>query len=130
MFSSEFDQLQEKLSYRFQNPALLRDALVHKSYLNENRDRVGQDNERLEFLGDAVLDLVVSELLIKQFPRAAEGELSKTKAQLVSESMLSKIARSIELGRYLLLGKGEELTQGREKASILSDCSLVPRRRP
>jgi ribonuclease-3 len=121
MFSLEFAQLQEKLSYKFKNLALLREALVHKSYLNENRDQVGQDNERLEFLGDAVLDLVVSELLIKRFPEATEGELSKTKAQLVSESMLSQIARSIELGQYILLGKGEELTQGREKASILSD---------
>jgi ribonuclease III len=121
MSSSEFDQLQERLSYRFKKPDLLREAVTHKSYFNENRDLVKQDNERLEFLGDAVLDLVASELLIKRFPEAAEGELSKTKAQLVSEPMLGQIAREIELGRYILLGKGEELTQGREKTSILSD---------
>ncbi|HXC62633.1 MAG TPA: ribonuclease III [Nitrospiria bacterium] len=121
MSSFELDQLQEKLSYRFKRPDLLRQAITHKSHLNENRDRVQQDNERLEFLGDAVLDLVVAELLINRFPGATEGELSKAKAQLVSEPMLSQIARQIEIGKFVLLGKGEELTQGREKASILSD---------
>lgn len=121
MSSSELDQLQEKLSYRFKQADLLRQAITHKSYLHENRDQVQQENERLEFLGDAVLDLVVAELLIKRFPEATEGELSKAKAKLVSEPMLSQIARQIEMGRFVLLGKGEELTQGREKASILAD---------
>src|ERR1700686_3102286 len=121
MSSSELDQLQEKLSYRFKRPDLLRQAITHKSYLHENRDRVQQDNERLEFLGDAVLALVVAELLINRFPEASEGELSKAKAQLVREPMLSQIARQLEIGKFVLLGKGEELTQGREKASILSD---------
>ncbi len=121
MSSSELDQLQERLSYRFKRPNLLREAITHKSYFHENRDQVQQDNERLEFLGDAVLDLVMAELLINRFPEATEGELSKAKARLVSEPMLSQIARQIEIGRFVLLGKGEELTQGREKPSILAD---------
>jgi ribonuclease-3 len=122
MSSSELDQLQEKLSYRFKQLDLLRKAVTHKSYLHENRNQVQHDNERLEFLGDAVLDLVISEFLIDRYPAATEGDLSKAKAQLVSEPMLSRIAKSIEIGRFVLLGKGEELTQGREKPSILSDA--------
>jgi len=122
MSPSELDQLQKRLSYRFKRPDLLREAITHKSHYHENRNHVQQDNERLEFLGDAVLDLVIAELLINRLPGATEGDLSKAKAQLVSEPMLSQIAKEIEIGRFVLLGKGEELTQGREKPSILADA--------
>jgi ribonuclease-3 len=122
MSSSELDQLQKRLSYRFKRPDLLREAITHKSYYHENKNDVRQDNERLEFLGDAVLDLVIAELLINCLPNATEGDLSKAKAQLVSEPMLNQIARQIEIGRFVFLGKGEELTQGREKPSILADA--------
>jgi ribonuclease-3 len=115
-------ELQKHLGYTFRNSTLLTQALTHKSYLNETRDRFIQDNERLEFLGDAVLDLVISEELGVRFPEAPEGELSKMKAKLVSEISLSKVARSLDLGRFLRLGRGEERTRGREKRSILADA--------
>lgn len=121
MTSHNFIAFQKYLAYTFQNPTLLIQALTHKSYLNETKDRSLQHNERLEFLGDAVLDLVMSEELIWRFPQATEGELSKMKAKLVSEASLAPVARSLDLGRFLLLGKGEEMTQGREKNSILAD---------
>jgi len=122
MSSPDLSEFKTKFQYTFSNPLLLVQALTHKSYLNEARDRYIQDNERLEFLGDAILDLVISEELIGRFPQALEGELSKMKAMLVSEGSLAKVARGLDLGGYLFLGKGEELTQGREKSSILADA--------
>jgi ribonuclease-3 len=122
MSAPELNRLQEKISYHFKHPELLRRAVTHKSYLHENRIQAQQDNERLEFLGDAVLDLVISEFLIDQYPVATEGDLSKAKAQMVSEPMLSRVAKQMEIGKFILLGKGEELTLGREKPSILADA--------
>jgi|SRR5579863_83927 len=121
MSPADLSELQDRFHYRFQKPLLLRQALTHKSCLNEVRDRPVQDNERLEFLGDAVLDLLISEALILRFPDALEGHLSKMKANLVSEGTLARVARSLDLGRFLFLGKGEESTQGRGKSSILAD---------
>ena len=97
-------------------------ALTHKSYCNEHRDEECLDNERLEFLGDAVVDLAVSHRLMERFPHASEGELSKLRALIVNEEALAKIARTIGLGDLLLLGRGEELTGGREKSSVLADA--------
>jgi ribonuclease-3 len=98
-------------------------ALTHKSYVNEHRDEGGlADNERLEFLGDAVIDLAVSQRLMEQFPGAREGELSKMRAAVVDEQGLSEMARALELGSLLRLGRGEELTGGRQKASLLADA--------
>ena len=97
-------------------------ALTHKSYCNEHRDEVCLDNERLEFLGDAVVDLAISHRLMERFPNASEGELSKLRALIVNEEALAKIARKIGLGDLLLLGRGEELTGGREKSSVLADA--------
>ena len=102
-------------------PLALR-ALTHKSYCNEHRDEAYLDNERLEFLGDAVVDLAISHRLMERFPNASEGELSKLRALIVNEEALAKIARKIGLGDLLLLGRGEELTGGREKSSVLADA--------
>ena len=96
-------------------------ALTHKSYVNEHRDEGWEDNERLEFLGDAVIDLVVSEYLMARFPLAPEGDLSKLRAAVVDEAGLAAIGRALGLGELLRLGRGEEMTGGREKASLLAD---------
>jgi ribonuclease-3 len=96
-------------------------ALTHKSWVNEHRDW-GDHNERLEFLGDAVVDLAISHRLMERFPRASEGELSKLRALLVNEDSLARVARAVGLGELLLLGRGEEMTGGREKSSVLADA--------
>lgn len=114
------EQLTERLQYQFCNIDLLKQACTHKSFANEQKQSKSQDNERLEFLGDAVLDLVISDMLMDSFPDLPEGGLTKLRAGLVSETGLSKIAQAIDLGEFLLLGKGEELTGGRKKNSILS----------
>ena len=116
------DEIQRRLEYGFRQPRLLREALTHTSYLNEAREPGESDNERLEFLGDAVLDLIVSEYLLQAFPGAAEGELSKLRARLVSEKTLSRVAGKLGLGEQLRLGRGEAKTQGRSKPSILADA--------
>lgn len=116
------DSLQTALDYRFHDVRLLEDALTHRSYVNEQRPAAGSDNERLEFLGDAVLSLVVSEQLAVLLPRSPEGALSKHKARLVSESMLADVARRLKVGSCLRLGRGEELSRGREKDSLLADA--------
>ncbi|HEU4684956.1 MAG TPA: ribonuclease III [Nitrospira sp.] len=116
------DDLQAVLAYRFVNRTLLQEALTHSSYVNEQRGPDGTHNERLEFLGDAVLSLVMSEYLAAHLPLYSEGALSKLKAQLVSESSLARVARRLKLGDHLKLGRGEERSKGREKDSLLSDA--------
>jgi len=111
------------LGYTFHNPELLVRAFCHASYVNEQADGGLEDNERLEFLGDAVLDLVISHLLMRHFEDAREGDLSKFRAMLVDEAGLYEVAQALGLGDYLLLGKGEEQTLGREKPSILADTT-------
>ncbi len=120
--ASSTDPLQTALGYRFQDQARLDEALTHKSYVNEQKGVACRDNERLEFLGDAVLSLVISEYLAVTLPDSTEGALSKLKAQLVSESSLERVARGLRLGGYLRLGRGEELSDGREKSSLLADA--------
>jgi ribonuclease-3 len=110
------------IGYAFRQPRLLDEALTHKSHVNEIRQRNGAHNERLEFLGDAVLSLVISEHLAARFPASPEGELSKLKAALVSEPSLARAARRLELGKLLRLGRGEELTGGRHKHSLLANA--------
>ena len=112
--------LQQRIAYTFSDPELLERALTHKSYANENK--VPYHNERMEFLGDSVLNLIVSEYLMKTCPDSAEGALSRLRASVVSEPALAGVAREIGLGNHLLLGKGEEQTGGRNKDSLLSDC--------
>ncbi len=115
----ELEQLQSKIGYTFKNIDLLVLALTHKSYAHENNR---ENNERLEFLGDAILQFVISDHLMTSYPELPEGMLSKFRAVLVSEKGLSTLAQKIDLGKYLFIGKGEEITKGREKTSILSDA--------
>ncbi|MBI5893087.1 MAG: ribonuclease III [Deltaproteobacteria bacterium] len=114
--------LEHKLKSKFKNISLLQNALVHRSYINERQGSGLKSNERMEFLGDAVLSAVVSNMLITKFPNMDEGGLSKLRARLVNESTLSSIARELHIGQHVLLGRGEEITGGREKPSILADA--------
>jgi ribonuclease-3 len=113
--------LEARLGTTFADRALALAALTHKSYVNEHREEGLRDNERLEFLGDAVIDLAVSHRLMERFPAAREGDLSKMRAAVVDEQGLSEMARALDLGALLRLGRGEELTGGRRKASLLAD---------
>jgi ribonuclease-3 len=113
--------LELRIGYVFKDKLLLRQALSHSSYINEQMANRLPSYERLEFLGDAVLDLVASEFLMGEYPEMPEGELTKTRSRLVCEATLEHQARELKLGQYLLLGKGEEASGGRERASLLSD---------
>lgn len=114
-------QLQSELRLPFRNPELLRQAFTHSSYVNEHRISQYKDNERLEFLGDAVLELTVSEYLFDKYPDRPEGELTKLRASIVCEPSLVGFAEQLEFGSYVLLGKGEELTGGRTRPALLAD---------
>lgn len=113
--------LQKRISYQFRNTQLLTQALTHRSYLYQGAE-AGEDNERLEFLGDSVIEVVVSHLLLGRFPHLTEGGLSKARAEFVKEGTLASLARRLQLGEVLRLGRGEEETGGREKDSILAGC--------
>jgi ribonuclease-3 len=120
--SDDYSELEAVLGYRFQDRARLAQALRHASWCNEQQGTRLDDNERMEFLGDAVLDLVVGHRLMTRYPQLREGELSVTRAQVVSEAGLSEVAGQLGIGRWLLLGKGEEKSGGRTKPSILADA--------
>lgn len=129
MNKQDLTALQVALGYKFKRPELLQRALTHSSHAHEESKAAGQDsagneildNEQFEFLGDAVLGLVTSQLLFERFPRFHEGQLSKLKAHLVSAGHLVKVAVALDLGRYLRLGRGEERSGGRTKSTLLSD---------
>ena len=112
--------LQQTLGVSFNHPSLLEQALVHSSYFNENPSIAPADNERLEFLGDAILGFIVAEELYKRFPQFSEGELTKLRSSLVRRDALARMARAIKLGNYLYLGKGEEASGGRRKPANLA----------
>jgi ribonuclease III len=114
--------LQARLQLEFADRVQALAALTHKSYCNEHRDAAWADNERLEFLGDAVIDLAIGHRLMERFPLAREGELTKLRALIVNEEGLSRVARALQVGELLLLGRGEELTGGRDKSSVLADA--------
>jgi ribonuclease-3 len=116
-------ELEQKLNYTFRDPALLREALSHSSYANEHRAAHLNSNERLEFLGDSVLGFVTAEFLFRQHPDLPEGDLTRIRAALVCEQSLYEVARKLDLGRYLRLGRGEEAGGGRERTSILADAT-------
>ena len=116
------DELQERIGYRFKNKNLLRQALTHSSYANEKHMSKLSDNERLEFLGDAVLEIVSSEFLFQNYPKMPEGDLTKLRASIVCEPTLALCTKEMDLGKYLFLGKGEDMTGGRKRKSILSDA--------
>ena len=116
-------ELEKKLNYTFRDPALLSEALCHSSYANEHRSAHLNSNERLEFLGDSVLGFVTAEFLFVQHPDLPEGDLTRIRAALVCEQSLYEVARKLELGKYLKLGRGEEAGGGRERTSILADAT-------
>jgi ribonuclease-3 len=116
------DALQERISYRFPDRALALSSLIHTSWANEHPGESISHNERLEFLGDAVVDLAISHRLMERFPAAHEGELTKLRALIVNEEGLARVARAIGLGELLLLGRGESRSGGREKNSLLADA--------
>ena len=117
--AEQLAELQEKIHYSFQDVSLLLLSLIHSSFAFERLD-CGRHNETLEFLGDAVLDLTVGYMLFTRFPKMREGKLTRIRSALVNEIGLADAARAIDLGRYLLLGRGEDNSRGREKSSILS----------
>lgn len=117
----DIEELERRIGYSFNDTNLLITALTHSSYANEKRDNIS-DNERLEFLGDSVLELVIADYLYGMFEQYKEGDLTKIRASIVSEGSLAEIARSIELGEFLYLGKGEANTGGRNRDSILADA--------
>lgn len=119
---SKLTELQERLGYTFRQEGLLRQAVTHSSYANEKHMKKLSDNERLEFLGDAVLEVVSSEFLYRNYPKLPEGDLTKLRASIVCEPTLALCTREIDLGDYLYLGRGEDLTGGRKRKSILSDA--------
>lgn len=114
--------LEERIGYKFNNIKMLRNAITHSSYANERHMGKLACNERLEFLGDAVLEIVVSEYLYRNYPEEPEGVLTRKRASIVCEQTLALCAKELELGSYLMLGKGEEHTGGRERNSITSDA--------
>lgn len=115
-------ELSKRVGYAFQDEGLLKQAMTHSSFTNEQRINRAGDYERLEFLGDAVLELVSSEFLFKLHPELSEGELTKLRASMVCEPSLAFCARDLELGKFIRMGKGEENTGGRERESITSDA--------
>ncbi len=117
----KFEELQERLEVRFENVFLLYNAFTHSSYVNEHRGKKYSDNERLEFLGDAVLELAVSQYLFATEPNKSEGELTKLRAAIVCEPSLVTFSTELNFGEYILLGKGEELTGGRTRPALLAD---------
>ncbi len=119
---SKLTELQERIGYTFRQEGLLRQALMHSSFANERHMKKLSDNERLEFLGDAVLELVSSEFLYQNYPKLPEGDLTKLRASIVCEPTLALCTRELDLGAYLYLGRGEDQTGGRKRKSILSDA--------
>lgn len=124
---AELENLEESLGHKFQNRDILIRALTHSSRVHERAaagdgQTAGADNEQMEFLGDAILGFLISEALVARFPSYPEGRLSKLKAHLVSAVHLHEVARKLELGQYLFLGRGEEMSGGRAKRTLLVDC--------
>lgn len=120
--NNNFSDLEFRIGYKFKDVRYLENALTHSSYSNENRTYRRINNERLEFLGDSILSIVVSKYIYKKYPNYPEGDLSKLRAQVVCEDMLNEIAIKLEVGKHLILGKGEESMGGRCRKSILADA--------
>ncbi len=118
----QLKEFQYRIGILFNNINLLKQAFTHSSYVNEHRKKPYEDNERLEFLGDAVLELTVSQFLYKKYPMMSEGELTKLRAAVVCEPSLVSFANELSFGQFVLLGKGEEMTGGRERPGITCRC--------
>ena len=121
--SSNIELFEQKINYEFKNKEYILEALTHSSYSNDNKNY--PFNERLEFLGDSVLSIVISDYLFKKETKLPEGELTKIRANIVCEESLSEVSKNIHLGKYMLLGQGEEATGGRERISILADALVA-----
>ena len=121
-FGSEFEPLERRIGYRFRDRGLLEHALTHRSRVHEDASGGVFDNESMEFLGDSILGFVIADMLFREFPQHNEGQKSKLKASLVSSASLARLAEAIELGQFLILGRGEEKTGGRRKHAIIADC--------
>ena len=119
---ADWNDCQKNLGISFHQESLLEQAFVHSSYLNENPDFTRPDNERLEFLGDAILNFIVAEKLYEEFPKTPEGKLTEIRASLVCRDTLAELASSLKLGDWLLFGQGEEANEGRTKASNLANA--------
>jgi ribonuclease III len=119
---SPYAALEEKLGHRFRNISLCENAVTHRSWLNEANEMGRSDNERLEFLGDSVLSLAISDILMRRFPEQPEGELSKARSALVNEAGLARVSDGLQLGQWIFLGRGEEQAGGRQKRSLLSNA--------
>jgi ribonuclease III len=117
----ELEHIEERLGYSFVNRDLLQEALTHTTYVNEHKELGLKDNQRLEFLGDTIINSIITSRLFWLFPDEKEGQLTKKRAELISEVALSKIARHLGIGKFLCLGKGEEMDDGRKKVSLLAD---------
>ena len=118
----KLEKLEKSLGYTFNNQSILKESITHKSYAHEKKTSISSCNERMEFLGDSVLELIISEYLFTTYTKYTEADLSKIKAYIVQESSLAETAKKLDIGSYLLLGKGEEITGGREKPSLLADA--------
>lgn len=118
----EYDHVETRLGYVFANKELIQEALTHTTYVNEHRELGLKDNQRLEFLGDTIINSIITARLYLLFPEEKEGPLTKKRAELISEGALSRIANYLGIGKYLFLGKGEEMDGGRKKASLLADA--------
>ncbi len=121
-WKNTIEDLQKRINYHFQDQRLLMEALTHSSFANEWKHKRIANNERLEFLGDSVLSLIISQFIFKSYQKLPEGELTKVRANVVCEASLAQKARSLYLGDHLLLGKGEESSGGRSRESILADA--------
>ena len=121
-FGSELEPLERRIGYRFKDRGLLEHALTHRSRVHEDASGGVFDNESMEFLGDSVLGFVIAAMLFREFPQHNEGQKSKLKASLVSAAALARLAASLDLGEFLILGRGEEKTGGRRKHAIIADC--------
>ncbi|MEX2028535.1 MAG: ribonuclease III, partial [Candidatus Curtissbacteria bacterium] len=119
--SNSLSGLEKQIQVKFQNQDLLRTAFIHRSYLNEHKDFKGDSNERLEFLGDSVLSLLVSQFLFRELPKSTEGELTQLRASLVRTETLATLSQNLTLGQYLFLAKGEEESGGRDSRTILAN---------
>jgi ribonuclease-3 len=121
-FGSELEPLERQIGYRFKDRGLLEHALTHRSRVHEDASGGVFDNESMEFLGDSVLGFVIADMLFRQFPQHNEGQKSKLKASIVSAASLARLGERINLGEFLILGRGEEKTGGRRKLALISDC--------
>ena len=121
-FGSELEPLERRIGYRFKDRGMLEHALTHRSRVHEDASGGVFDNESMEFLGDSILGFVIAAMLFREFPQHNEGQKSKLKASLVSAASLARLAEKLDLGEFLILGRGEEKTGGRRKAAIIADC--------